>query len=257
MCEPSFLLANNMFRSPLEWAFASRQIEIARLLLEKGSRVDHVSAKGWTPVFNLFGYEWLHGTQQPSCLEYLQLLSAAGFSDWNIQDTSGWTVMHGAAYYGTAEDVAALVNVGASVSVTNYVDQTPIRLAVIRSNTDTFSELAKHLSPSFINEQDKRGWAPLHQAALMGNIEMLNLLFQYEPDPHLLTFYATTNVPKGLERQALSAIDIAKHQGEEHLDVLIEALGKAGHDIALVSGSSEDEKNDLFWPALAEKVWAS
>jgi ankyrin repeat protein len=235
------------FRSPLEWAFASRKIDIARLLLERGTRVDHISAKGWTPVFNLFGYEYLHGMQQPSCIEYLQLLSAAGFSDWDIQDNMGWSVMHGAAFYGTAEDISALVNVGASVKIVNSRDQTPLRLAVIRKNTDTFTELAKHLPSSFIDEQDQRGWTLLHEAARIGDLEMLNLIFQYNPNPHIATFKTALNVPSDLVQMSLAPVDIARHQGEDCFKVFVEALVLAGHDVAVAHGSKEDDKEDLFW----------
>jgi ankyrin repeat protein len=237
----------------LEWAFASRRIDIARLLLERGSRVDHISAKGWTPAFNLFGYDYMHEKKQPSCVEYLQLLSAAGFSDWDIQDVAGWTAMHRAAFHGKSEDISALVNVGASATITNNWDEKPIKLALKRNNIDAFQELAKYLPPSFINEQDKRGWTLLHEAALTCSLEMLNLIFQYDPDPHILTFRTSFDVPNGLEQKALTPADIARHQGEDHFRNFAKALSLAGHDIAVDLDSKEDEADDLFWLASSEK----
>jgi hypothetical protein len=192
--------------------------------------------------------------RQPSCLEYLQLLSAAGYSDWDIQDSAGWTVMHGAAFFGTAEDISALVNVGASVSIASFADQTPVRLAVAHNKTESFLELAKYLPASFVDERDKRGWTLLHEAAWVGSKEMLDLVFQYEPDPHMLTYKTAFDVPPGLERRELAPIDIARHQSDHHFKVFAEALALAGHDISLVPDSEDDEKDDLFLPAYSEKV---
>lgn len=84
--------------------------------MSRGARVDHISAKGWTPAFNLFGYKWIHKTDG-SCDEYLELLSAATFSEFDIQDIDGWSAIHRAAAYGTADDITALVGRGSSVTL--------------------------------------------------------------------------------------------------------------------------------------------
>ena len=242
------------FRSPLEWAFASRKLDIVRLFIEKGARVDHVSAKGWTPAFNLFGYEWIHHKKE-SCIEYLQLLSAASFSEFDIQDVDGWSAMHRAAAFGSAEDIAALVAVGASVTLLTNLGWMPIRCAVRFENIATFLELAKHLPSSFIDQQDIRGWTLLHEAAGMGSSEMLGLVLNYGANPHAVSFKTADVVPCGLENKAVTPGDVAKHEGEETYLAYVEGLKLAGFDIALVQeleGDTQSSTEDIFWPAESE-----
>ncbi|RDL41307.1 uncharacterized protein BP5553_01286 [Venustampulla echinocandica] len=87
---------------PLDWALAHRQYAVARWLLENGADVHHISARGWTPLFSLFGAQPCHSGP---CGEFLELFSAACFDDFNAQDRDGWTIMHRAAAFGNAEHI--------------------------------------------------------------------------------------------------------------------------------------------------------
>ncbi|KAH8587423.1 ankyrin repeat-containing domain protein [Bisporella sp. PMI_857] len=238
--------------SPLEWAFASRKLHIARLLIENGAKIDHISAKGWTPAFNLFGYEWLHKTEEP-CAEYLDLLSAASFSEYDVQDAAGWSVMHRAAVFGNRHDVEALVRHGAPCELRTSLQWTPVRCAVRFGNTDTFIELAKHLPPNFINEQDKCGWTLLHEAAETGSYKMIQTLLQYGADPHIISYPTSLQVPEGLENTAATAAGVAKNESDEAYQVFIQALKDFGLDVSLPQtyGKDECDKDDIFWPAEA------
>lgn len=241
-------------RSPLEWAFASRKIDIVRLFIEKGARVDHISAKGWTPAFNLFGYEWIHKTKG-SCVEYLQLLSAATFSEFDIQDVDGWSVMHRAAAYGSADDIAGLVSIGCSVMLLTNMKWMPIRCAVRFQNSGTFQELVKYLQPSFVDEQDLRGWTLLHEAASLGSSKMLDLILKHGADPAVVSFPTAHMVPDGLENRRLTPGDVARHEGEDHYRNYLEALNSAGFDDAAIEEVKEDcssDTEDIFWPAESE-----
>ena len=169
---------------------------IARLFLERGAKIDHISAKGWTPAFNLFGYRWIHGSDEP-CTEYLDLLSAASFSEFDIQDVDGWSAMHRAAAFGSCEDIAALVSHGAPCALLTTMEWAPIRCAVKFENENTFVELAKHLPPSFVDEKDIRGWTILHEAANMGSRTMLRLVLRYGADPHITSYKTSYLVPQG------------------------------------------------------------
>ena len=219
--------------------------------------MDHVSAKGWTPAFNLFGYESIHHTKG-SCIEYLQLLSAASFSEFDIQDVDGWSVMHRAAAFGSAEDISALVSVGASVMLPTSLGWMPIRCAVRFENVDTFLALMKHLNPAFINEQDIRGWTLLHEAAEMGSSRMLDLILKHGGDPHVLSFKTGHAVPDGLENKRLTPGDLARNEGEDAYRTYVEALKSAGYDVSVVKEVEEEcssDAEDIFWSAESKGEW--
>jgi ankyrin repeat protein len=236
----------------LEWAFASRKLHIARVLVENGAKIDHISAKGWTPAFNLFGYEWLHKTEEP-CNEYLDLLSTASFSEYDVQDAAGWSVMHRAAAFGNRHDIEALIRHGAPCELYTSLQWTPIRCAVKFENIDTFVGLAKHLPPNFINERDKRGWTLLHEAAKMGSYTMIQTLLKFGADPHIISYATALRVPEGLENMAVTADEVAKNESDEAYQVFIQALKDFGHDVSLSQSYGKDEydKGDIFWPAEA------
>lgn len=248
----SIVLISNS--SPLGWAFASRKIEIARLLHRKGAQVDHVSARGWTAAFYLFGYEWIHGKQGASCIEYLEFLSAASFSDFDVQDVEGWSVMHRAAVWGTAKDIMALVDVGASMKLLTSMDWLPIRCAVRFGNVDTFEELLRHLEKSTVNQRDKRGWTILHDAAEVGNSTILELLLRNAADPHVVSFDLSTGVPKDLKNRILTPGEIARQKGERFYQAYANALRKVDFDISIVQELEESGSEDMFWPAESQAV---
>jgi ankyrin repeat protein len=221
--------------------------------MARGARVDHISAKGWTPAFNLFGYKWIHNTHG-SCVEYLELLSSATFSEFDIQDIDGWSAMHRAAAFGTSEDIAALKKRGSSVTSLTHLDWAPIRCAVRFENVDTFSELVKHLQPSFVGEKDVRGWTLLHEAASMGSSTMLHLILQHGADPHIVSNATSYVVPTGLENRAVTPADIAKNEGDDTYKIYVEALKKAGFDITIPEQVDEEDTYDVFWLAEPEET---
>ncbi|CAG8976003.1 hypothetical protein HYALB_00007530 [Hymenoscyphus albidus] len=243
-----------MITHPLSRASASRQIEIARLLIKKGAQVDHVSARGWTAVFYLFGYEWIHGNKGESCIEYLNLLSAASFSDCDVQDVDGWSVMDRAASWGTAEDIAALVNLGASVQLSTVINWLPIRCATWFGNIDTLNALLDIRDRSHINQRDKRGWTLLHDAADIGSSKLLELLLSNGADPHLVTFKMASGVPHDLKNRSLTTGDIAKQRGRNVCDAYKTALGNAEMGISTVEALDDSGSEDIFWVAESEAV---
>ena len=98
-------------RSPLEVAYWSRQISIARLLLAEGAEVHHINADGWTPAFRLFGFNSQASTP---CDEYLEALAASSFTEVDAQDKEGWSCMHRAAAFGHAHHIRALMKLHAT-----------------------------------------------------------------------------------------------------------------------------------------------
>jgi hypothetical protein len=186
-------------------------------------------------------------------LEYLELLSSATFSEFDIQDVDGWTAMHRAAAFGTGEDIAALVNRGSSVTLPTPMNWMPIRCAVRFENVDTFLELVKHLQPSFVDEKDVRGWTLLHEAANMGSSTMLHLILSYGADPHTISEATSYVVPKGLANRLLTPADVARNKGDDTYKIYVEALNKAGFDITIRGEFDKDDENDVFWPVESKK----
>jgi ankyrin repeat protein len=156
--------------------------------------------------------------------------------------------MHRAAAFGTAEDIAALVKVGSSVTLGTHLDLTPIRCAIRFENVDTFLELVKHLQPSFIDEQDIRGWALLHEAASMGSSKMLGIVLKHNADPHVMSRNTAYMVPSGLENRHVTPADVARREGEDAYLTYIQALKLAGFDVTVMQ-ELEDGIDNIFWPA--------
>jgi ankyrin repeat protein len=101
-------------RGSLDWALAHRQYVVARWLLDNRADIHHISARGWTPAFSLFGEESHH---YESCEEFLELLLGASFNNFNAKDGAGWTVMHRAAAWGNADHIKSLIRRGASLDI--------------------------------------------------------------------------------------------------------------------------------------------
>ncbi|KAL1987786.1 hypothetical protein VTN96DRAFT_2626 [Rasamsonia emersonii] len=222
--------------SPLEWAFCYRHIEIARFLISRGARLDYVSSRGWTPVFELF---WPSKEDQPSP-EFLHLLCANSFADFDVQDSSGWTCLHRAAAYGTAADVRELLRVGASPLITTHsLGWTPVFCAARFCNTATLAELARHLQPSFIYSTDARGWTLLHVAVDAGDFDTMYLVLQLGADPHQTA---------KIDGEWVTPTELARRGGPKVFQMYVDALEETGFDIYGVEDDA-DEKGEIYWAA--------
>ncbi|KAH9214426.1 hypothetical protein DL95DRAFT_409495 [Leptodontidium sp. 2 PMI_412] len=71
---------------PLEWAFAHRKLHAACWLLNNKADVHHISARGWTAAFGLFGDALMY---KALCDEFLDSLASASFVDFDAQDRDG------------------------------------------------------------------------------------------------------------------------------------------------------------------------
>jgi hypothetical protein len=68
------------------------------------------------PLFDLFLRSPPEG-RPTSSKEYIEMLSAASFSDFDIQDQEGWSGVHGAAAFDIAEDISTLTRMRASLTL--------------------------------------------------------------------------------------------------------------------------------------------
>jgi ankyrin repeat protein len=232
-------------RGPLDWALAHRQYIVARWLLGNGADVHHISARGWTPAFSLFGEESYH---QNSCEEFLELLLGASFDNFNAQDGAGWTIMHRAAAWGNADHVKSLLARGATLDARmSNLGWTPIFCAVQFNNLSTFSEIVQN-QPGFLAATDARGWTLLHVAVNASRLEMIQLLIELGADPHALSFPTASYIPEGMRNLSLTPGDIANIRGSTVLAAYLGALAASGHEVHTVANEKGDTL-DLFWPS--------
>ncbi|KAH8651856.1 ankyrin repeat-containing domain protein [Tricladium varicosporioides] len=231
--------------SPLDWAFAHRQPLVARWLLRNRVDAHQISARGWTAPFSLFGDEPEH---QAPCEEYLEIISAASFSDFDAQDGDGWTAMHRAAAFGNANQIRSLIARGASPKIqTRNLMWTPIFCAVQFNNMSTFEELTRH-QPNFLTATDVRKWTLLHLAVESKRLNIMRLLIDLGADPRACSFPTCFFIPDDLNGLSLLPGDIARIRGTHILSTYLDALAVKGHDVQAVD-DEQDNLLDLFWPA--------
>lgn len=206
----------------------------------------HISAKGWTPAFSLFGLE---SCNQDPCENFLELLSAASFDDFNAQDREGWTIMHRAAHLGTGNQIRSLISRNVSLDIqTNVLRWTPIFCSVLGNNLSTFAELIQY-EPRLLEATDVRNWTLLHVAVNSGSLDIMRLLIQLGADPHALSYPTKSFIPKDLRSLSLTPGDIAKMRGLSIFTAYVNALAAIGHEVC-VAHNREDNTLDIFWPAL-------
>ncbi|RDL32359.1 uncharacterized protein BP5553_08815 [Venustampulla echinocandica] len=236
--------------SPLDWAFAHRQLSVVRYLLENRVDVHHISARGWTAAFSLFGEEPEH---QAPCEEFLEVISAASFSDFDAQDGDGWTAMHRAAAFGNASQIKSLISRGASPKIqTRNLMWAPIFCAVQFNNMSTFKELTRY-QPNFLTATDVRKWTLLHLAVESKSLDIMRFLIDLGADPRAYSSPTHFSIPDDLEDMSLLPEDIARVHGTHIFSNYLDALVAKGHDVQAVD-DEQDNSLDLFWPALEHAV---
>jgi ankyrin repeat protein len=228
-------------RSPLDWALQQRHLEIARLLLSRKASLDHVSAHGWTPLF----YVW-SGPMQTSSLDYLALLtSACAYTlEFNDSDTQKWPLLHRAATFGTPEDVAQLIRLGASTtSVIPPLQWFAIHEAAFYGKTECFLELLPYYEHLDIDTPDTRGWTLLHIAASAGSDGIVRHLLERGADPYRRSWPWRSHMPETLYGKRCTPAEVARAQSEERYERYVTIL----QDLGLASSIEEDEDEDLVF----------
>jgi hypothetical protein len=126
---PADLLAQDGL-SPVHWAIAGKEIEIAELLLARGCPVDARSNQGATPLMNAI---------QAGSPEWTNFFLSHG-ADPSAQDARGFTALHRAAEQGRADLVHLLIGAGARPGV-EAAGHTPLSLARQRNRVDVIQML--------------------------------------------------------------------------------------------------------------------
>lgn len=191
-------------------------------------------------------------SKPPVPAEYLEMLCAKSFSDFDVQDQFGTTALHRAASWGTAEDVRLLLQAGASPSIfDNARGWTAVFDAVSEKNPNTLRELTKHMIPGTPSAVDFRGWTLLPIAIETGDLEIMRLVLELGVDPHYLVKLGTSD---NASFDEVTPVEFSQQIGPEVHKTFLTALQLVGFDVSTAPDDQYDSFDDdgegaVFWPA--------
>ncbi|KAK1778266.1 ankyrin repeat-containing domain protein [Copromyces sp. CBS 386.78] len=112
------------------------------------------------------------------------LVNQKGF-DPDAEDDMGWTPFMIAASVKDSDPIIdLLLSRGADIDQTNNQNQTALHFVASKSNIDLARKLLSpecKPKPASTRVKDKRGQYPLHRAAAIGSVPMINLLLEHKP----------------------------------------------------------------------------
>ncbi|WP_296706716.1 ankyrin repeat domain-containing protein [Treponema sp. UBA7570] len=152
--------------TPLHEAVRYGRVEIAKILLDAGAKVDALDAVGKSPFLLIIPAE--------KQLEMYNVLLSAN-ADVTQKDMYGDTVLHVCTMAAVKTDVlSVLINHGAPVNERNKKGVTPLSLAIEKNNTEHVIFYAR--AGADINAEDMEGNTPLTRALESPSIDMLKTL---------------------------------------------------------------------------------
>jgi ankyrin repeat protein len=175
-------------RRPIHLAVNRGHLEVVELLVESGARIDKIWGKG-TPLH----YAVLRGDP-----EMVKLLLEKGANP-NAQGKYGASPLH----YATEVKVAEiLLERGADINARDRRGQTPLHYAVLKNRQRMASFLIE--KGADVNARDNRGRTPLHYAVLMKNKQLVELLLKAGTDVNMKDYYGKTPLDLAYERRLVS-----------------------------------------------------
>lgn len=238
-----------MQTSPLQWSVWLQQLDVTRLLLSRGASQDHINSLGWNVTF--FCWPYLEFGQR-SMADFFNILADNAVQDLELADTTGWTVLHRVAAYGTAEEALALIKQGAKPAQAALPLQwNALHHAVDYGNEATFRALLPYFGSEIRSMTDERGWTLLHMAASGGHDTIVRELLRQGLDPNALSKPFVSHMPESLFRRACTPREVAAAECQEREQQFLKAwwdsgVGGLGSDIYV------DEDGDLFCEATEE-----
>ncbi|KAK5634650.1 hypothetical protein RRF57_010363 [Xylaria bambusicola] len=136
--------------TPLEEAAACGSLQVFRLLLNRGSDMNHHAENGWSAI---------HFAAEEGHLEILDLLLTKG-ANVNAINSFGVSPLHCAANGGHTSIVKLLLQRGADPHKSTCRGWTPLHYAAFKGYSDVVRSLVDISTPS----QDRQGWSALHLA---------------------------------------------------------------------------------------------
>jgi len=215
---------------------------MARILRRSGANFEMIGHDGNTAASYLFG----NTRPQTPQTEFIDILACNSFSQFNAQDTNGWTILHRAAAWGIAADVRRLLQMNASTESRTYkLAWTPLFCAVCHKNFETLQELWNSGDDLDLREQqDVRGWNLLHVAAGCGNFEAIPYLLERGVSLEAISKPASRLVPPPVRGKSVTPAEVARSCGEAAYAKWNEALKAAGPGV-------EPGRSEIDWKAEA------
>ena len=122
--------------------------------------------------------ELLHIASRRGDVDAVRKLLADGW-DPNARNVSGLRPLHRAAWPGQSNVVPLLLEAGAKPELTDFVGDTPLHIATSQGHTKMVQQL---LDAGAKNLGNRRGWTPLHRAALSGRDVIVGIMIEAEFD---------------------------------------------------------------------------
>jgi ankyrin repeat protein len=156
--------------TPLTWASYRGRLDIVRLLVDRGARLN-VKIKFRTPLHALSGGEY---ESQEDGARIAQLLLERG-ADVNAQEMNRETPLFSAAFFGKIELARVFLDHGAIVTAEGYDGQTPLHaLSRGKCVSQDVIRLAQLLVErgADVNAPDQVNDTPLHSACYAGKLDI-------------------------------------------------------------------------------------
>ena len=157
-------------RTPLHWALRDGHVGVARMLVGRGAEVSAQAEDGRTP---------LHWALSRGHVDVARMLVARG-ADVSTQAKDGMTPLHGASSIGHVDMARMLVERGADMSAQAKDGRTPLHWALSRGHVDVARMLVE--CGADVSTQAKDGWTPLHWASRGGHVDVAQMLVERGAD---------------------------------------------------------------------------
>jgi ankyrin repeat protein len=167
--------------TPVLSASANGHYDVVKLLLESGANITDADNHGWTPV------------NRASLNGHIEVVKLLLENDANITtaDTYGWTPVYSASTSGHYEVVKLLLENGANITTADSRGRTPVHAG---SDNGHVEVVKLHLqSPDLsLDIRDLQGRTPLFNAAVRGQLEVVQTLYLHEASVDAKDFYDST-----------------------------------------------------------------
>ncbi|KFA47672.1 hypothetical protein S40293_07695 [Stachybotrys chartarum IBT 40293] len=121
----------------------------------------------------------IHWAASSNNLDIVLLLSNQRNFDADVQDGSGWTPLMISASVPDSEAVLKLLlQKDADVNAKNSAGQTALHFVASKKNLDVARLLINATPPASTRVRDRRGQYPIHRAAAVGSVPMVQLLLK-------------------------------------------------------------------------------
>ncbi|RYP64180.1 hypothetical protein DL771_008871 [Monosporascus sp. 5C6A] len=158
--------------SPLQVIARHKNMDILRLLLDRGWKCDSKDTTGATPLHRAVMYNFVQG---------IELLLQNPLSDITARDAYGSTVMH----YATTPEVAnSLLKAGAENDQKDNSGRTPLFVAAYRGRFEVVQALSNSMPKPDVHTKEEDDWTLLHAA--YDSPSITKLILEHNVNPNAL-----------------------------------------------------------------------